>query len=82
MELSDVTFGTEASQFKSRYGLREDALRYARAHAAVEYEDENEDVIVVIGHDPNGRRYRFSCRKDRPSHVLTFRPVPAVVPSE
>ena len=76
MELTDVTFGTEAREFKNRYRVREDALRYARVHAAVE--KTHEDVIVAFGHDPDGRRYRFSCEKDRPSHVITFRPVPDV----
>lgn len=75
MKPNEITFGTEASEYKSTYGYRDDALRYARANpAAVEYEDD--DVIVVVGHDPDGNRLRFTCQKDRPSHILTFRPVP------
>jgi hypothetical protein len=56
-----------------RYEIREDALRYARSHATAEWQDR--DILVVIGHDPDGRRYRFSCPRERETHVLTFRPI-------
>jgi hypothetical protein len=76
MEPNDITFGTEALEFMKTYRVREDALRYARANPALENPIDGEDVIEVFGHDPDGNRYRFMCEKDRPSHILTFRPVP------
>ena len=72
MDPNDVTFGAEARRFMETYELREDAVRYAMANAAIDWQEG--EWTVVIGHNPDGRRLRMTCGPDR-AHVQTVRPI-------
>jgi hypothetical protein len=69
---SEVTIGDEARVFMDTYALREDAVRYATANGATDWEEGG--WRVIIGHDPDGRRLRMTCRRDS-LHVVHVRPI-------
>jgi hypothetical protein len=72
--VSELEIGEEAREFLQQQNLREDAVQYAFATAAVDYEDS--DIRVMIGHDPDGRRWRMTLGPlpDHPTRLLTVRP--------
>jgi hypothetical protein len=73
--LDDFEIGEEAEQHMAETGLREDAVRYAAEGLTFEQtEFEDEDVVIVIGHDPDNRRLRLAFNKAR-TRLLHVRPV-------
>lgn len=72
----EFEIGDEVRQFMQQTGLREDAIRYAATRPTVEQkqEYEDEDVVVILAHDPENKRLRLTFTADR-SRLLTVRPV-------
>ena len=73
--LEDFEIGEEVRQHMAETGLREDAVRYAaRGLTFEEIEHEDEDAVIVIGHDPDNRRLRLAFNQSR-RKLLHVRPV-------
>lgn len=73
--MEEFEIGDEVKEHMAETGLREDAVRYAARGLTFEQSEyEDEDVVIVIGHDPDNRRLRLAFNQSR-SKLLHVRPV-------